>query len=139
MALVTMASDVSIDAVTAQKSPQISGLVAGEDLLAGAPCYIKAADGKVYQSNGTAATAPATCAGFAPRAVKSGQPVTLFGAGTRFRYAAAGTLTPNAVLYVGATAGRLDTAATTGDAAGVALCVTDTDIVVIRANGKGAA
>lgn len=139
MALVTVATDVSMDVVTAQKAPQISGLLAGEDLAAAAPCYIKAADGKVYQSDATAATAPGTVAGFTPRAVKSGQPVTLFGLGTRFRYAAAAGLTPNAILYVAATAGRLDTAATTGDAVGVALCVSDTDIVVIRANGKNGA
>jgi hypothetical protein len=131
MALITPASDVSIDANTAMYAPQISGLVAGEDLLAAAPCYIKSADGKVYMSNGTAAVEAAEVVGFTPRVVKSGQPVTLFGKGTRFKYAASG-LTPGDKYYIGTTAGRLDTAATTGDAVGVAQALTATDIRVIR-------
>jgi hypothetical protein len=133
MALVTPAADLSVDASLALTCPQISGdLFAGEDLLAGAPCYIKNADGLVYQSNGTAATEPAGIDGFTPRAVKSGEPVTLLGIGNRIRYAAAGTLTPGAKLYIGATAGRLDTAATTGDAVGVARAINDTDIRITR-------
>jgi hypothetical protein len=134
MALLTPATDLSIDTSTAMYADQITGLYAGEDLLACAPCYIKASDGKVYQANGTAATEPAlNYAGFTPRATKSGQPVTLYGTGTRFRYvAAANALTPGAKYYIGATAGRLDTAATTGDAVGVAQAITTTDIRVIR-------
>jgi hypothetical protein len=63
--------------------------------------------------------------------------VTLFGYGARFKYGSG--LTPGALYFVGATAGRLDTAATTGDAAGVAVALDTTDIMVIRANGKGGA
>jgi hypothetical protein len=130
MALVTRASDASLDASTGMLAAQIPDLIAGEDLEIG-PCYIKASDGKAYASNATAATAPAGCHGFCARSVKAGQPVTLFGPGTRFRYAASG-LTPGATLYIGATAGRLDTAATTGDAVGIAFCKDTTDIVVAR-------
>lgn len=134
MALVTIAADASVDGSTALTAPQISGeLIAGEDLLACAPCYIKNADGLVYMSNGTAANEAAGFDGFTPRAYKAGQAVTLFGVGTRFRYAAAGTLTPGARLFIGATAGRLDTAATTGDAVGPARCINDTDIRVVKA------
>jgi hypothetical protein len=134
MALVTQAVDLSIDASQALTAPQISGdLIAGEDLLAGAPCYIKNSDGLVYQSNGTAANEAAGFDGFTARAVKAGQALTLFGIGARFRYAAAGGLTPGAKLYIGATAGRLDTAATTGDAVGVARAINDTDIRITRA------
>lgn len=129
MALVTRSSDASIDVSTAQFAPQITGLYAGEDLDAAAPCYIKS-DGKVWMSNGTAANAAAAVDGFTPRAVKSGQPVTIFGEGSRFHYGS--SLTPGATLYVGATAGRLDTAATTGDASGVVKVVNATDIVVLR-------
>jgi hypothetical protein len=134
MALVTPAVDLSIDTSTAMYADQITGLYAGEDLLACAPCYIKAADDKVYQANGTAATEPATSyAGFTPRAVKAGQPCTLFGTGTRFRYVTvANALTIGGRLYIGATAGRLDTAASVGDAVGVARAITITDIVVTR-------
>lgn len=131
MALVTQSSDISVDMISAQHAPQIADLVAGEDLLAAAPCYIKTSDGKVYQSNGTAANEAAECAGFSARAVKAGQKVTLLGKGTRFRYADGG-LAPGDKLYIGTTAGRLDTAATTGDSVGVAQALTATDIRVIN-------
>lgn len=131
MALVTPAADTGIDTSTAMFAPQIPDLIAGEALLASAPCYIKAADGKAYMANGTAANEAAVFAGFTPRAVGIGQAVTLFGVGTRFRYAASGG-TPGAKLFIGTTAGRLDTAATTGDAAGVAAWINATDIRVIR-------
>lgn len=134
MALITRDSNASIDPTAAQFAPQIAGLVAGEDLDQAAPCYIKSSDGKVYMSNGTAAAEAAKVHGFCPRAAKTGQPVTLFGSGSRFRYGTG--LTIGAIYYVGATKGRLDDAATTGDAVGVAYAVTATDIIVCRANGK---
>lgn len=130
MALITKSSSLSIDAVTAMYAPQITGLVAGENLDAGAPCYIKSSDGKVYMSNGTAANEAAEIVGFTARSVVAENPVTLFGKGTRFQYASG--LTPGDKYYIGATAGRLDTAATTGDAVGVAQAITATDIRVIR-------
>ncbi len=131
MALVTRSASASMDASTGMYAPQITGKLAGEDLDVVAPCYIKTTDGKVYMSNGTAANEAAEFAGFTPRAVKSGQPVTLFALGSRFRYA---TFSGQAgdKLYIGATAGRLDTAATTGDAVGVARVIDDTDIQVTR-------
>lgn len=132
MALVTIVADASMDASMGLTCPQISGdLIAGEDLLAIAPCYIKNSDGLVYMSNGTAANEAAGFDGFTARAVKAGQACTLHGIGNRFRYAAG--LTPGAKLYIGATAGRLDTAATTGDAVGVARAINDTDIRITRA------
>ncbi len=130
MALVTRDADASIDASTAAVAPQITGLTAGEDLDAAAPCYIHT-DGKVYMADGTAADAKAVIAGFTPRAAKTGQAITLFALGARFRYGSG--LTPGAKLYVGATKGRLDAAATTGDAVGVAQVITTTDIRVTRA------
>lgn len=131
MSLLTHASTASMDVSTGQFAPQITGLIAGEALDVAAPCYIKSSDGKVYMSNGTALNEAAEVVGFTPRAVVSGQPVTLFGAGTRFGYAASG-LTPGAMYFVGATAGRLDTAPTVGDDVGVAMAINATDIVVIR-------
>lgn len=131
MALVTPSTSASMDAASAMFAPQISdGLVAGEALLVAAPCYIKASDGKVYMSNGTAANEAAKFDGFTARAVPSGQPVTLFGTGAKFEYAAG--MTPGANLFIGTTAGRLDTVATTGDAAGVARAITATVIRVTR-------
>lgn len=129
MALVTRSSDASMDVSTGQFAPQITGLYAGEALDAAAPCYIKS-DGKVWMSNGTAANAAAAVDGFTPRAVKSGEPCTIFGEGARFHYGSG--LTPGATLYLGATAGRLDAAATTGDSTGIVKVVSATDIVVLR-------
>lgn len=131
MALVTRDSAASMDASTGMIAPQITGCIAGENLDVAAPCYIKGSDGLVYMSNGTAANEAAKCDGFTPRTTKAGQAVTLFGVGARFHYAASG-LTPGAPLYIGATAGRLDTAATTGDAVGVARAINATDIRVTR-------
>lgn len=133
MALITRASTASMDASTGMYAPQITGLVAGEALDAAAPCYVKSADGKVYMSNGTAATEPAKFHGFTPRAAAIGQAITLFALGARFNYGTG--LTIGAKYFIGATAGRLDTAATTGDAVGVAFAVTATDIIVTRAAG----
>lgn len=130
MSLITRSTKASIDASTGMYAPQITGLVAGEDLDVAAPCYIKSSDGKVWMSNATAANEAAEVVGFTPRAVKSGQPVTLFGAGARFRYGS--SLTPGDIYYLGATKGRLDSGATTGDSAGVAMAVTSEDIVVFR-------
>jgi hypothetical protein len=130
MALVVRAADASMDASTGMFAPQITGLYAGEDLDAAAPCYIKNADGKVYMCDATAADEKAVLAGFCPRASKAGQPVTLFGVGARFRYGSG--LTKGAKLYLAATKGRLDTATTVGDAVGVAQVINDTDIRVTR-------
>ena len=126
MALVTRSTDASMDVSTAQFAPQLTGLFAGEALDVAAPCYIKSADGKVYMTNATAANEAAEVVGFTPRAVALGQPVTLFGKGTRFHYGSG--LTPGNILYSGATAGRLDDGATAGDAFGVAQVITATDI-----------
>lgn len=131
MALVTIATDASIDAASAMYAPQRSGLTAGEALLALAPCVIDPADGLVYMSNGTAANARAQFDGFTAKAYALGDTfVTLIGIGLKMRYATG--LTPGNKLYIGATAGRLDTAATTGDAVGVAKVVSATVIRVTR-------
>lgn len=131
MSLVTRVAGASMDATTGMKIPSIAGdLYAGEALDAAAPCYIKQSDGKVYMSNGTAATEPAGYDGTTPCAYAAGEAVTLFLFG-RFRYATG--LTPGQKLYIGATAGRLDTAATTGDAVGVARAINATDIRFTRA------
>lgn len=131
MALITRSASASMDAISGAKTPKLSGdLYAGEALDAAAPCYIKASDGLVYMSNGTSANEAAKIDGFTARAVASGQPVTLVGRGAIFSYGTG--LTPGARYYIGTTAGRLDTAATTGDAVGVAAAINATDIRVTR-------
>lgn len=131
MALITRDSTASMDAIQGQKANNLSGLYAGEALDIVAPCHIQS-DGLVYMSNATADNADAYVDGWTARAVASGEPVTLFGPGARFRYTAAAGLTPGATLFLGATDGRLDDGATTGDVDGVAFACSDTDIIVTR-------
>jgi len=136
MALITAAATTTtVETRSAQHATQIPaslGLVAGEALLAAAPCYIKASDGRVFMSNGTAATEPAKTDGFTGRNYAAGEPVTLWGRGVIFEYGAG--LTPGGLLFIGATAGRLDNAATTGDAVGVARVINATHIRITRDN-----
>jgi hypothetical protein len=128
MALITRSTTASLDANQAE---QVSaGLLAGEALDLVAPCYIKSSDGLVYMSNATAADEEAEVVGFTARAVAIGQPVTLFGPGSRFKYGSG--LTPGNILYLAATNGRLDDAATVGDTFGYARVESATDIVIIR-------
>ena len=127
MALVTRGANASIDAIQGQKAPYISALVANEDIDALAPCVIDA-DGGVSMSDGTADNAAAKCHGFAPKGYRAGEAVSLYGPGTRAEYGSG--LTPGAPLYVGATKGRLDTAATTGGLVPVAVALNATEIVV---------
>lgn len=131
MALLTKASDASLDANSAMYAPQRSGLTAGEALESYAPCYISASDGLVYMSNGTAADAEAAFDGITPRAYALGESsVTLFGIGTKLRYATG--LTAGTVYYIATTAGRFADAATTGDAVGVAKSINTTTIRITR-------
>lgn len=129
MALLAKAADASVDTSTAMFAPQVAGLTAGEDISACAPCYVKAADGLVYMSNGTAANAAAKVDGWSAQAAKSGQGVTLLGVGLRMRYGTG--LTVAALYYLGTTAGRLDTAATTGGTVALAKAITTTDVVIV--------
>lgn len=96
---------------------RVSGLVAGEDIAAGDPCYIKS-DGLVYRSNGTADDATAKVHGWATIAYTSGMTVTLY-YNCHIAYGPS-TATPGAPLYVGTTPGKLSTVATTGGKAAAA-------------------
>jgi hypothetical protein len=138
MAVVAKTAKPSIDAN--QANQVVAGnLYAGEDLEAAAPCYIKASDGKVYMSDGAASNEAAKFHGFTARVTKAGEPVTLFGAGSRFKYSAG--MTPGATLYIAAVdaytdAGNLQTTASTGDSKGTAFAVNATDVVVCRVDPK---
>jgi hypothetical protein len=133
MALVTRRTGVTIEGISAAYVTQLPaslGLVAGAALDGGAPCRV-AADGLVYMSDATAADALARVMGWTGKSYTAGEVVTLHGPGAIFEYGTG--LTPGATLFVGATAGRLDDAATVGDAVGVAKVVTATHIVATRA------
>ena len=118
MAVVVKSARASMDATTAMIAPQISGLIAGEAIAACAFCYIKGADGKVYNADTTAADEKAKLAGVCPRAANAGEPVTLFGVGTVLKYSDL-LLTPGVVYYLDVTAnkGGLNDTATIGDTA----------------------
>jgi hypothetical protein len=130
MATLTKLASASMDASTGMFSLQVTDLLAGEDIAAVDACYIKS-DGKVWRSLASSDTAAAAFVGFAPRAAKSGQPVTLYGIGARFRYGS--SLTPGAKYYLGVTAGALDTAVTAGGRTAIAIAIDDTDILCIAA------
>jgi hypothetical protein len=131
MALVARSANASLESERGRFVPHLTGnLYAGAAIDAGAPCHIKT-DGLVYMSNGTAANEAAKFDGFAPRAYAIGEAVALFGVGAIFHYSEA-ALTPGQNLFIAATAGRLDDAATTGDAVGVARAINSRLIRVIR-------
>ena len=136
MAVVTKSSAASVDTNSIDNSNRLSGLLAGEAIAAFDLCRVHS-DGTVMKTNATALNASAYVDGIAAGAADLGKPVTLLKQGARIKYATG--LTPAAILYAAATAGALDTAATTGDATGVAKVISTTDIVIIRANGKNAA
>jgi len=130
MADLVKVAQASLDASTGMYAGQTPDLVAGEALGAVVPCYIKAADGKVYQSNGTAANEAAKFDGMTARAVSIGQAVTLFTAPARFRYGTG--LTIGADLFISATAGKLADAATIGGVRAIARVINSTDIRVTK-------
>lgn len=77
MAEVTVTGKPSLASVLLPPSSKISGLVAGEALLAGKACYIKTSDNKVYLASGAANNAAAIVAGFADVDAPVDEPVTL--------------------------------------------------------------
>ena len=136
MTIVAKASNPSLDKNQARQVAA-GNLYAGEDLHAVSACYIKLSDGLVYESDGAFSNEAAKFHGFTAQEYKAGEPVTLFGAGTRFKYGSG--MTPGTTLYIAATdyySGVLDDAATTGDSKGTAFVVSPTDIVVCRVDPK---
>lgn len=124
MALISKSGTPSLASPVPSGGDLIRGLLTGEAVAAGDICYI-ASDGTIMRSNGTAATAPAVGFGIAAGAAASGEACTLY-RNVSFHYGSG--LTPGAAYYVGATAGRLDTAATTGGTVVVARSIDATRI-----------
>ncbi len=127
MAVVTKSLKASFDAVQALTVQQLTGdIFAGETLPIASPCYIKS-DGKAYLCNGTAADAKVVVDGWTGKEYRTGEPVALLGRGMRYHYSD-GALTPGQGLYLGTTAGTLDTAATIGGTAVVARAINTKDV-----------
>jgi hypothetical protein len=129
MALITISTKASIDAISAQRAGYVSGLFAGEAIPALAACRI-ASDGTVMKAVTTSAHVVSDFAGFAPKAYKVGEPITLFNHNMRFRLADSG-LTPGGLLYVSATAGQLSDAVVLAGDRAVAMVVTATDAICL--------
>lgn len=134
MALVTRASDASPDTSNALVTAQVAGLIAGEDIDVGAPCYIKGDDGKVYMSyvdEEDIETEAANIHGWSFQSCKAGAAVTLAQPGVRYRYAASG-LTPGQPLYLGSEPGTLaDSDSAAEGAHPIAFAINTTDIIAI--------
>lgn len=132
MANVAKDANAGMDTSQAIVANHVAGnLIAGENLDPASPCYIKS-DGKVYMSDGTAANEAAKIDGMTGKSYRLGQPVTLLGVGSRFRYSA-GTLTPGQNLYLGDDPGVLADAATTGGTGVVCRAINSTDIRLVVA------
>jgi hypothetical protein len=136
MALIARSLTASLDLSTAQLAPQISPLRAGEIIDPLANCRISKGEfgetaGLVYMCDATAANGKAAFDGISPKKVLRGEAMELFGPGTRMKYSD-GLLTPGQTLYMAATKGRMDDAATVGDAVGVARAINQNDIRITR-------
>ncbi len=134
MADVTRSASASMDASTGMFAVQITGLIAGEDLDLVSACYIKTSDGKVYMADGSAADELAEFVGMTPRAAKSGQAITLYSLGARFRYGT--SLSPGAKLYLSATTGGIADAASLGGTLPLGVVLNSTDILITTAQGS---
>jgi hypothetical protein len=123
MAAVTLTGVPSLATPVPCPAHQISGLLAGEAIFAGALCYVKS-DGKVWLATGAAANAAAKMRGMALQAAAVGDAVTLYHDVT-VRYGAG--LTPGADLFL-STGGLIVDAATTGGTAPIGYVVDATRI-----------
>jgi hypothetical protein len=101
--------------------------VAAADLLAGQAVYLSASGLALSNSTGTGAAN--AFVGLVAADAKSGEAVTVFGIGARFKYGTG--LTVGAKYYVSNTAGALDDAATVNGTTAVCQAVSTTDVAVI--------
>jgi len=123
MALISKPGTPSLASLHPTGGDSLAGR-AGEVIDAGDVMYI-AADGTLMKSNGTAAGAAAVGGWIAAGNAQSGGAVTGY-RNVAMHYGSG--LTPGTPLYVGATAGRLDTAATVGGTVVVARVIDATRI-----------
>lgn len=124
MALIAKSGTPSLASPYPAGGDVLRGLKAGEAIAAGDVIYI-AADGTLMRSNGTAAGAAAVGAWIAAKTTQVGEALTGY-RNVSFHYGAA--LTPGTPLFVGATAGQLDTVASIGGTVVVARAIDATRI-----------
>lgn len=124
MAVITKVGTPSLSSLLLSPENKISGLLAGEAIGPGDPCYVKN-DGKVWKSLGAGVNAAAKVRGYALAAAQVGEAVTLMRQGEQ-RYGSG--LTPGADVFL-AVAGGFDTAATTGGTAPIGYAIDTTRIM----------
>lgn len=131
-----MAANVTVagfspDLVSAQSAIRITGLTAGVTLTEGQAVYL-ASDGTLLKAISTQCQ-PANVAeflGLVLHGAVAGEPCTVFGRGARIKFATG--LTIGELLYVSATAGSLYNAKVATSDTPAAICVSSTDIVLLR-------
>lgn len=132
MALISKSGTPSLSSVQPPQNTVVgSGMKAGEAIAAGDLCYI-ASDGDANLCDSDA-LATARADGIAVRAAANGEPVTLMRY-VELHYGSG--LTPGTLLYVGGTAGRLDSAANAFGSVPVALVVDATRILFWGSNAN---
>jgi hypothetical protein len=119
--------NVSLATVQPGAEHTVNGLLAGEAIEAGDPCYVKN-DGKIWRSTGAAANAAAVVDGFAAENAAVGTALTLYH-GVVFNYATG--MTPGTPYYLAATTG-LDSATSTGGTVVIARAIDATRLAVRR-------
>lgn len=124
MALIAKSGTPSLASPYPTGGNVLRGLLAGEAIEAGDAIYI-ASDGTLMRSNGTSANAAAVGGWIAAGDASTGEALTGY-KNVAFHYGSG--LTPGTPLYVGATAGRLADAASTGGTAVVARVIDATRI-----------
>lgn len=123
MTAITAVANPSFDANTARMV--VSGLIAGEELPAGAPCQI-GADG-VYLAEASTDTVASTYAGFTAKKVLIGNPVSLF----RGIIHLSASQTPGTVVFLSTTAGELvDALPAVGSKEPIGIFVDASDLLV---------
>lgn len=127
MALIAKSGTPSLASPNPTGGQVIVGLKAGPSAIAaGDVCYIDGSTNGVMLANGSAANYEAQAFAIAAGDAQPGEAVTLY-RDVVFHYGA--NLTPGAAYYLAATAGRLDTAPTTGGTVPVARAIDKTRIL----------
>ncbi len=135
MAQITKAGRPSLSSVLPPSSGQLTGMTAGEVLDYFAPVYISTTDGKVYNSTGAAAAAPAEVRGFVPDAHLAGdKDVTIYFGAITVRYGAG--MIPGTDVFLSATAGTFSDVATVGGTRKLGFVVDATRIRLYSVQGK---
>ena len=108
---------------------RFNAMVAGEDISACESVYISGANTVRKASSVNTISGESKFIGLAPKDYKAGEPMTVFGVGSRFKYSVG--MIAGDYLYVSSTAGKLTDEGNAADRP-VAIVLNSTDIQIIR-------